>query len=463
MKKMIICALALLLVFGCIEVSNPDLKEDMANQVKENTVITAPNIIWKDEGGISTIRVGAINSGGKWRFPVGLYENEFESAGLYSDSFIQINKTHAGWLDSDERIWITPMIRNGSGVIFNAIYSKEINSCAATTIRILGKDYSLENLKNGSSFNNDEKWKVLLDYNGGCLKRVVVSMDGYFYDIKEGQQINLFRNDNTILLAFDNLETSPRIRIVATKPLGEPVGSDVTPTPKTVNNTYIVKDSDIGLSYNESETINESGLTLKFQKPIGICSMDVCDNFGGDPRGNYYNSEQHRLAIGTPNGNWSIVKLWKDGNTTELVIAKEKERKIMNPYECRYAESNETLHINGTTWGLGDFGPDFGYENRWAVVFIDINNSENKIRVIENEIKPFGDDYLYVWRIAPGYTFCAKWVETSVFSEIINLTDSKNNVTVIWENETTSNPALKLIFIPRSSPIFEKLIGQSNS
>jgi hypothetical protein len=227
MKALFLSILGLLLLFGCAAPPEAPLEEPAGEiaapppeappEEPPEAPAEEPMVVTGDEG-LTVIKISAAESDGGWRFPLELYDGEFESVGLYSDSFIQLNKSHILFLDEGEAVWLTPTIDDGKGVLFNAIHSNEIEGCDASTVTILGKSYDLAALKSCSNFENDDRWKVALDEEDGCLKRVVIHMEGYFYDVESDEQISIFRNDNTLLIQFKDLESKPKVRLIATKP-----------------------------------------------------------------------------------------------------------------------------------------------------------------------------------------------------------------------------------------------------
>jgi hypothetical protein len=212
--------LALIIVFGILllgclasEEAKPLPEVEKPTPVKN---VTAKELIkTSSQGAVTTIEISSVN---KTKFPLQLYDKEFESVGITSDSFIQLNRSHIPFLNESETVWLTPMIKDGKGVLFNAVYSRKMGKCNASSVEVLGKQYNMSSLGNNTKFGSDDKWKVLLDYQGTCLKRAIVYLDGYFYGLKEGDQISLFRNDNTILLEFRDLGSGPKLELVATKP-----------------------------------------------------------------------------------------------------------------------------------------------------------------------------------------------------------------------------------------------------
>ncbi len=216
-NAIILGILGFLLLFGCaappeIPPTEPVVEEEPT--APPPGVSVEPIQVSGDES-LQVIKINMVNGA----FPLQLYDEEFESVGIYSDSFIQLNNSHIMFLGEGEAIWLTPMVEEGKGVLFNAIYSNTVSACNVSRLTILEKDYDVSALKNGSSFENDDKWKVALEKENGCLKRAIIYMDGYFYDLEDNDQISLFRNDNTLLFQFTGLESQPQIHLVATKPL----------------------------------------------------------------------------------------------------------------------------------------------------------------------------------------------------------------------------------------------------
>jgi hypothetical protein len=168
---------------------------------------------------LSVATVSASRVGKGWQFPLEDHRDEFIAFGIHSDAFIRLNSSHLKPMEEDESIWLTPMLKDGNRtVLFNAVYSKEVGDCGRGELSILGKAYRKEALTDGGSFELDDKWKVGLDEEDECLKRLVIYQDGYFYDLEEDEELSLFRNDNTILFGFRDIGDAPKVRIVATKP-----------------------------------------------------------------------------------------------------------------------------------------------------------------------------------------------------------------------------------------------------
>jgi hypothetical protein len=454
-----VCAmLALVLFAGCVSQPSgqtaPPAKEELAKELPNATVAGAENLmkVSGDED-MSTIIVSASNSGGKWYFPMADYDHRFESVGLYSSAFLMLNKSQIYWLDDGESVWLTVMRGNGSGVLFNAVYENDKVDCASGQIRILGKDYPLSDMKQGSSFQLDDKWKVARDPDNTCPKRMIVYLDGYFDGLKDGEFLSLFRNDNTILLKFMDNESVPKVEVIATRPADTLVPKS---TPLLYNRTTNLTDWDASIVYNETMVSNGDGLLLSFEPAIPICTTSRCD-FGPDGYSDYA-TDIHDMLLEMPAGERVITKLRKNGSAESLTIAKEEENKIIMQSLCNQSAGNntETMSAGGADWCFEDMDQSNGTMK--AMMANDLGIRYQEIPV-GTDLK-IGNDYLHLWMIAPGYTF-GSWASLSVLSDILNLTDPANNVTLAWENETSQNPALRSIFIPRTSPVYGDLTGAS--
>ncbi len=219
MKLMFAVVLGILLISGCVsapEEITPISEEDL----QEDLVPLNRSLIKVDKDGtVTTITIKSVTEGKRPQFPLENYTDQFLDVNIHSDTFIQLNNTHIESLDEEESFWLTPYVRNNTGIMFNSIYSKDIDECNPSTVKILGTEYLTYMLKDGEAFESDDKWKVELDKEDGCLKRVIINQYGYFYGLKNNDQINLFRNDNTVLAYFEDLETEPTLKIIFTEPI----------------------------------------------------------------------------------------------------------------------------------------------------------------------------------------------------------------------------------------------------
>ncbi|MEW6035244.1 MAG: hypothetical protein AB1529_01410 [Candidatus Micrarchaeota archaeon] len=221
MRILLFGIFAALLLSGCII---PEQPAGERGEIEKELVASPPVqqeglIIAGGDGKLSVVTIKAANASGRWQFPLENRTDEFAWAGLESDAYIELNRTHIAWLGDGESIWLTPMIRKGDkAVLFNAVYVNEPGDCGAAPLTMLGREYAAAGLQDGSSFENDDKWKVAVDSSAGCVKKVAIYMDGYFSDLGDGDQIPLFRNDNTVLFAFEGLGDEPQARLIATRP-----------------------------------------------------------------------------------------------------------------------------------------------------------------------------------------------------------------------------------------------------
>ncbi len=219
-ENLIMIILGMLLLLGCISAPEQVTKDELAENMDISERLPEMELISvKGNSSLSVVEISAYEKGGKWIFPIENYTDEFLEVGLHSDAFIKLNNSHLMFLDDEESVWLHPMINKNQTVLFDAIYSREIKNCSATETAILGKKYPLSQLQDGSSYENDDKWKVAFEKEGGCLKRIVIYLDGYFYDLGQ-EQISLFRNDNTILFWFNDTKDEPSVKVIGTMPAG---------------------------------------------------------------------------------------------------------------------------------------------------------------------------------------------------------------------------------------------------
>lgn len=220
--KWIVYCVVIASLLGCLaQPAERGLDEEALEAELANATAVSPEglISLSGDGSLSVATIKASEAGGSWRFPLKDYEDEFIGVGIHSDAFIRLNGSHLLFLEDGESVWLTPMIKDGNRtVLFNAIYSKEVGDCGQGNLSILGKTYDARDLADGEAFELDDKWKVGLDKEDGCLRKVVIYLDGYLYDLGEDEQLSLFRNDNTILFGFRDIDEAPEVRVVATKP-----------------------------------------------------------------------------------------------------------------------------------------------------------------------------------------------------------------------------------------------------
>src|SRR5271157_4125230 len=129
MKKILIMFLAVLAA-GCLAQygNQAQGKQSLLDQLNSTANITQPGLITSsDQGNVQVVTIQSVNQS----FPMQSYPNEFLFAGLYSDTFVMLNDSQVRWMEPGESIWLTIYKGNGSGVVFNAIYSDDIQNCGS--------------------------------------------------------------------------------------------------------------------------------------------------------------------------------------------------------------------------------------------------------------------------------------------------------------------------------------------
>jgi len=457
------CVFAFLLLLGCVspgagetkQVTKEELGAELGN---ETLIAAAPGLISvRGDENISVVTAKAEQSGGKWRFPMTDYDGQFESVGLYSTAFIRLDRSRIGWLGNGEAVWLTVYRGNGSGVLFNAIYSNEMIDCASGRIGILGKDYALSELQDKSSFQLDDKWKVARDPDAACPKRIIIYLDGYFDGMKNGEYLSLFRNDNTVLLGFKDLGAEPELEVIAAKPAADmqPVFSDIWSrgTPEEWAGQHLKKAEE-----------GADGFRIEFQPPLALCEDEYAKAYefcrGPSEWIAYPGMTGAVLPIG--NARWGIFRYWRNetGGNASLILAKEEKRYYLADKDANIG--NASFAIAGGEWPA-EASVDF-IHGRTSVTFCR-DGKKDECHDIGTQGSAEVDGWLvHQWGTAfqlnrnrndSGLGFAV----ASVLSEKLDLSDHANNVTLEWEGGTTANPLLKSIFVPRSSQIFAKLTG----
>jgi len=70
-------------------------------------------------GDVTVLKIRAHKTENGWQFPLTHYDKPLIDADLHGEAFIRLNSTHIPWLENNELIWLTPMLWNGSGMLFN--------------------------------------------------------------------------------------------------------------------------------------------------------------------------------------------------------------------------------------------------------------------------------------------------------------------------------------------------------
>ncbi len=240
-------------------------------------------------------------------------------------------------------------------------------------------------------------------------------------------------------------------------------------------------------SYIENETINESGITLEFEPPIQILQeKDVIPNFwrGYEYGASAYSDNPYsdRCPLNWIIGgqNWSMIKLRNENGTQKLILGKEITTKYM---ERDY--TTNTIRIGEKYWSY-----DNDPRSYLGICIFDHQLQldgppEPGARCLkEGESTTIDGEIVHFWMQDRRYVFYY-WAYLSTFSETYDLAAEQANVTIVWENDTiykpvrlypvygenntyiydafrienVENPKLRSIFIPRTSPLFERLRG----
>ena len=465
---------------------------------------------------LSVVRIGSKFDNGRWKFPHQSYPGEFTDAGLYSDTFLMLNKSLLMTLDENEAIWLTAGMGNDNQtVLFNAIYSNEVFGCGGASVRILGRDYPISTLHDGSSFGNDDRWKVKLLKNGTCLKRVIIYMDGYFSDLKDGDEISLFRSDNAVLFGFKDIVKKPNIEVIGTRPpqetlinqntaaINQPIiqnesfSNDTPPSSITNKMIYTIgkenaSDMEDQVVYTETETAGPGGLNILFDQPI---PMFISNGNGIDYQ--FDNLKENDLVyIYINNSRWRIVHL-RGGNTTISYDAISKWYYVSRNFtqqESEFIIGKETRYdlnqCGNITLGNLTFAIKIGSgkvlfeENFSNCTNLDgaytndpLNGSETRTLSYENNLKQINGKWVQLIQASP---IDAAFARVNVYDHIVNLTSDPSvvidwnvqavtrriegcNPVTCWEhNETLQSPEIRSVFIPQASPILKKLAEESN-
>ena len=197
---------------------------------------------------------------------------------------------------------------------------------------------------------------------------------------------------------------------------------------QAVNQTLSVNDKD----YSASLHSDENQIMIDFFPPIP----------------EYSNSndrlDSKRILLDVCADSWAIARL----NSTTLILGKEKEYVITEPFGCLgsipWNVSGKRIAFEDISWHAGA-----------SALFCEVQGNGscmNRIEIPAGKPVKLSNEYINVWNAIPGYTFCGKWADASVFSDIIEL-----NSTYLTSDDSNGT-ALESIHIPKNSTIYAKLI-----
>ncbi|MBI5223888.1 hypothetical protein HY990_05715 [Candidatus Micrarchaeota archaeon] len=449
--------LPLILLFGCVTNEKVQSKDDLVRSLSQNSsplMVRGDSSLFLSAGDtrISTLKVLAKEAAPDWRFPLSDYPGVFDGVGIASDSFVRINRTLLKGLDPSENIWITSYIRgkshNGT-VLFNAIYSKEISDPNATSMMILGKNYSLDYLgqKSSLAFESDDKWKIKLEgnctvseptssYCGFKPTRVVIYLDGYFSDLKEGEQVNLFRNDNSVLFKFVDLKLAPAFELIYTHPL-----STVSSLPVSA---YFDHYELLPYNFTERQHVLSNGVRITFDPPLA-----QVDSRGID-----------RVPIKIKDRTYYLVDFQPNRSVT---LGHEKSYSKLHTRDCADQLNPDPNSPANPTWVMIVGGHNltlmnFSYSDPRAGFRINsfLTDDGSLLNLSGNQTYSFGNESVKFWGLGIGYTYCSNYQLTSVLDEVHTLSSS-TGYTLTWDQTNPADPKLVEIFVPASVYSYLKL------
>lgn len=510
--------ICLILLFGCVNnQSQVETKKSLSNDISStNSSYAESTISVRGDDNVSVVRVNAIRSGTiGWKFPLIDYQKPFELAGLYSDSFIELNNSQVLSLNQNETIWLTPLIKSGNRtILFNAVYRTYIPNENTKEISILGKNYSVDYLfsRQEKAFESDDKWKVAIISNQEKIwssnlsdqypMQIIIYLDGYFSDLNNSEAINLFRNDNSILFRFDRIlgndptlgvyGDTPYFEVIGTKPLS-PVSSKVV---KSNNSHTVIGYSGQNITYSQSVSVGMGGISINFEPaiPMFIDHDYLFDNLLENhvyPFGE--NSENLSIII---NGTtWNLARIRANGSvlSTEqgtadssiysirnnLSIKKDEigfSRNSETPFNLTILGKCENIAIDNETYqieiGIGQVLLDKNFSdcNSWSYYI----NRTNGILFSQNDnIKKINNKWVRLIVANPIDAGVAVFIISDDFASSNEL----DGVEFVWQqnfdnasrqdctisscryyNESFLNQKLKSVFIPSSSELYRELL-----
>lgn len=260
-------AVAVLLFLGFMtqlapQAGEPEVTENVTEEVTEDVTEIAEEITPEEGAVIETYMIKSVNG----RFPTTDYpietgENPFSDMaggdlGKTSTAYVRVNENDLNFLrqydycgtEEYQSMWFTPMISKEKGSIFEAVYLAEFGGCGLENpeIHLFGKEYEvlemnlpseqypgkivrggslklkgpdgeILTLVDGQGFNNDDRWPVVLGWQNGELRKIIVYMGGYFYDVEEDKGVvPLFGAGNRVLAKFRNVGGDLAFELITT-------------------------------------------------------------------------------------------------------------------------------------------------------------------------------------------------------------------------------------------------------
>ena len=253
MKNTILAAVLIWMLFGCVAPQIPE-----ANETAENvTIVTVPEEpAVEEEKVVETFEIESDN--GIFRhtdYEFADNSNPFSDGaggdlGKTSTAYIRVDEEDMDFLsgtceNEEQAFWFNLKTREGKGVVFEAVYSVDLEG-DCEQIKLLGKAYEVEavekpeseegrivrggeirlkeadsqaavTLRDGSGFNRDDRWPVVLGWENDELVKIIVYMGGYFYDVEaDTANVPLFGAGNNVLARFTDMDTNPAFELITT-------------------------------------------------------------------------------------------------------------------------------------------------------------------------------------------------------------------------------------------------------
>jgi hypothetical protein len=265
--------------------------------------------------------------------------------------------------------------------------------------------------------------------------------------------------------------------------LANVTGTPTGPTPNSIQNISAIYflnytlDTLPPLTINVSESIDNSGdgLRIAFDPALRVFNSKECWKTENHTRiitacAGTYPTDQRKLEIVTPNGNWNLFWL-RDGrlelgkNVKNFLLKRTNEnlctdQEVEEPmtYEGRNGTTKAQLEMNGTNYRLVDI--DFTIRenqgrNEFVIGYELVSANRTQQEIWDNETFWTGDQYLKVVQYFESYSGCF-WVEMVGAKDYVVL-DSGNSKMIWTGNET--DRALVSVVIPRDSDAYAKLLG----